>query len=378
MKVAFFTDTYLPQINGVSKTIARLRNYLFNRGIESIVLMPDTGITNNDETVHCFKSLQLPFYPELRLAIPWEREVEAILSKFQPDIIHLVTEFTMGYAGLRWAKKHNVLIISSYHTNFADYAAYYNYPFLSQILWNYLVWFHNQCSLNLCPSNDTLETLKTKGMKNLSLWGRGIDGRLFNPSKKSDELRKKYKVAHEDIMLLYVGRLAPEKDLNVLVDAFKIVKKEYSNVKLIIAGDGPSRQGIEALNIPDIILTGELNQEELAPLYASCDIFTFPSTSETYGNVVLEAMACGAPVVAPLCGGIKENLKNGFNGLSHKPHDAKDMAKAIIKLIDDEKLRSLIGIQARIHAESRTWDQVLSVVVEGYYSNINKPKTKLA
>lgn len=378
MRVAFFSDTYLPQINGVSKTIARLRNYLRSNGIESIVLIPETGIRNNDKEVYCFRSYRLPFYPELKLAIPTEKEVNIILSKFQPDIVHLVTEFTMGYSGLRWAQRNNIPIASSYHTNFADYAAYYNYPFLSHLFWYYLIWFHNQSHINFCPSHETLEILKSKGINNLLIWGRGVDGEFFNPFKRKPEFRKNFGINADEIALLYVGRIAPEKSIDILFDAFKIVKKIFSNIKLIIAGSGPSESFYKSLNIPDIIFTGELDQEKLSILYASSDIFTFPSTSETYGNVVLEAMSSGLPVVAPFCGGIKENLKDGFNGISYKSNSPEDMANAIIKLINNKNMRKIFSINARKHAETRIWNQTMSVVLKGYYNCINNTKVKLA
>lgn len=377
MKVALFTDTYLPQINGVSKTIHRLRNYLFNKNIDNILLMPELHLLNNEKEVYYFRSLQLPFYPDLRLALPIKKEVDPILNKYKPDVIHVVTEFSMGLSGLKWAKRHDVPIISSYHTNFAYYAKYYNYQFLSNLLWQYLVWFHNQCEINFCPSSDTLHLLSSKGINNLAIWGRGVDIKLFNPAKKNYDLRKYFNL-NDDILLLYVGRIAPEKDLNVLFDAFKIVKNMYHNIKLIIAGNGPLIQNLKELEIPGIIFTGELDQEKLAPLYASCDIFVFPSTTETYGNVILEAMASGLPVVAPYCGGIKENLENGVNGLSHNPHDSNDLAQKILELIYDKNKRYYMSIKAREHAKSMTWENVLSVVLEGYYNTITSSKIKFA
>ncbi len=171
-------------------------------------------------------------------------------------------------------------------------------------------------------------------------------------------------------MLLYAGRLAPEKNLDVLTNAYSQVKRYYPHTKLVIAGDGPLASKLMQEAPHGVIFTGKLSEEELAVYYASGDIFTFPSTSETYGNVVLEAMASGLPVVAPMCGGIGENLQPGINGLDFRPHNSQDMAKAIIKLIEDEELQRQMRQNARRHAEGRTWDHAFAPLLEGYYNSM--------
>lgn len=368
MRIAFFTDTYLPQVNGVTRTINRLRSFLAERRIDSIVLAPEDPRGISQEGLFVFKSIALPFYPELRLGIPWDFQVDNIMSKFRPDVVHLVTEYTIGLAGLKWAQKTQTPIVASYHTNFPEYLMYYNLPFLSEAAWHYLSWFHNQCRLNFCPSDVTKDVLVSRGFQNVEVWGRGVDTGLFSPSKKDMALRQKYCGGKDCLLLLYAGRLAPEKDLHVLVKAFEKIKRQFPDTKLVMVGEGPLAQKLKQESCRDVIFTGELGQKELAVHYASCDIFAFPSASETYGNAVLEAMASGIPVVAPLRGGVKENLYPGFNGLDFKPHDAAEMARAIMRLIKYGDVRRQMGQNARHHAESRTWGKAFAPLLEGYYA----------
>jgi glycosyltransferase involved in cell wall biosynthesis len=368
MRVAFFSDTYLPQVNGVTRTLRRLRTFLTGRGVDNIMLAPFDPRGVEDDTVYTFPSVPLPFYPEMRLGLPWESQVDKTLGEFKPDVVHLVTEYAMGVAGLKWAQKTHTPFVASFHTNIPQYLMYYNLPFLSEAAWHYLVWFHNQCRINFCPSQATRELLAARGMQNLHIWGRGVDSHLFHPFKRCPSLRHTYGVTEDACLLLYVGRIAPEKGLEVLTRAFALVNKEIPSARLVIVGDGPLAPKLKQQAQPNVIFAGELAAKELAVHYASGDVFAFPSTSETYGNVVLEAMASGLPVVAPLAGGVTENLVPSINGMSFTADDAVEMAAVLTELINDRGLRQALGHNARQHAEARTWDSAFAPVVDGYYS----------
>ncbi|MCG8499938.1 MAG: glycosyltransferase family 1 protein [Firmicutes bacterium] len=367
MKIAFFTDTFLPQINGVTKTLARLIKYLDKKGIEHLVFAPD----HHEEdfftyNVERFLSFKFFLYPECRLSIPNFFRIHKKLNAFRPELIHIATEFNMGLAGLQYGKTKEVPIVSSYHTNFSKYLQYYGLEFLENALWNYMQWFHNQCSINLCPSHETKKMLENKGVNHLGIWTRGIDCEEFKPEFRSQALRESLGAA-DKIVLLYVGRISIEKDLDILFDSFKnINQKYYDKVSLVITGDGPMLSKFKTEAPDNVIFTGYKQGRELAEIYASADIFMFPSTTETFGNVVMESMASGVPVVSVAVGGIKDNLLDGHNGLICKPRNVQDFTQAAMRLIEDRVLRVELGYQARQYALMRSWKNVFDKLISDY------------
>ena len=307
MKIAIFTDTYLPQINGVARTYQRLISYLTNQGIE-IKLFAPAGVTGNDsETGHNvtrFMSCDFLLYPECQISFPNNLKVQSILDNFKPDLIHIATPFPLGLTGLNYANSHAVPKVGVFHTNFPKYLEYYNVPWLKKIAWGFLRWFHRQMDRNYCPSADTIKLLSRHGIGNLDIWRRGVDQSLFNPGWRSLEFRRRHKLDDKTV-LLYVGRLAPEKDIDVLFKAFEVANRSCSELHLLVAGDGPMRQELQLRAPSNVTFLGYQSGEELSRVNASADIFVCPSVTETFGNVVLEAMASSVPVIAPLAGGIK-------------------------------------------------------------------------
>lgn len=365
MRVAIFTDTFLPQVNGVARTIGRLAVELTKRNIDYLILAPETGLSGQEYNVHFSPGLQFPFYPECRLAVPGLGDLSARLEEFSPDVVHLVTEFSMGLCGLKYAQSKGLPIVSSYHTNIPQYLSYYGFSFLSEAAWKYMRWFHNQCPVNFCPSEDSMKLLVKNGILNLDIWGRGVDTKLFNPARQ-DPAFKKHLGADGKTVLLYVGRLAAEKDLDILMSAFRQVNLSGRNAHLVITGSGPLEESLKHEANENITFTGYLSGEELAVAYASSDIFVFPSTTETFGNVVLEAMASGLPVVGAYSGGVRDNLIDNYNGLACRPRHAGDMANAIKKLIADTGLAKELSVQARRHALEKSWDSAMQKIIRGY------------
>ncbi len=368
LRIAFFTDACLTQVNGVSRTIERLLGFLDERGCKTVVFAPNdpSQPPHNQRSrrrTYLYQGIPLPFYAECRLGVPISPRFYEVFTGFKPDLVHIVTEYSMGLAGLHCAWRFGVPAVSSYHTDLSRYMAYYRLPFLTESVWRYLVWFHRQCRLNFYPSQSTGQVLAERGIPHLRYWGRGVDTALFHPGKRDDLLRRRL---GQGPLLLYVGRLAPEKNLDVLFTALTLVRGAYKDAKLVLAGDGPLGPAIRRQPPPGVISTGMLQGEELSRIYASCDLFAFPSTTETYGNVVLEAMAAGLPVVAPLSGGITENLRPGANGLDFPPHQPEGMAEAICRLLQNDSLRCQMSAEARRHAETRSWSNALSPVLEGY------------
>lgn len=381
MRIAYFTDTYLPQINGVSNTLKKLGDHLNDQNIKHMFFAPhyDKKLVYSDSSpVARFKSVSLPFYPDCRLSIPSYANLCRIADKFQPDIIHLTDPLGIGLAGLRYGWDRGIPIVSSFHTNFDVYLKYYKLEYLEGIVWGLFKWFHGFSKLNLCPSHDTWQVLESKGIENLRIWSRGIDLSTFNPNYRSLSVR--YHLNAEDkLIFLYVGRLAPEKDLDILMESIGIVNSTHADkIQFVFVGDGPYAQEMKEHSYNNVEFTGYLKGRELSTLYASSDVFVFPSSTETFGNVVLEAMASGLPVIAVNSGGVKENVINNYNGLMCPPRDAFCLAEAIIKLAEEKQFIESLTANAIAHVATKSWYSIFDQLVSDYRSVIEKSQTKLS
>lgn len=369
MRIAYFTDTFYPQINGVTNTLNRLETYLKNNAIQHMFFAPGYSEelkSRNRKNVRRFKSVSFPFYPECRLSIPLYKNISRLADKFKPDLIHLVTPLGIGLAGLRYARERGLPVVMSYHTNFDAYLKYYNLEFMESTIWNFFRWFHSFSNINFCPSKNTLETLKSNGIGNLKLWSRGIDTVAFSPEQRDTGLRQTLNSAGRT-MFLYVGRLAAEKDLDILVESIKSINSSYpGRAQFIIAGDGPYGEQMKKATIKNMIFTGYLKGRELSALYSSCDVFVFPSSTETFGNVVLEAMASGLPVITADSGGVKDSVVDGFNGLLCKPRSVESFSGAMSKFIGNNSLIADMGFNARQYTLTKSWDKIFGQLMTDY------------
>jgi glycosyltransferase involved in cell wall biosynthesis len=285
--------------------------------------------------------------------------IERALGAFRPDLVHIATEGPLGWATLRAAKRLKIPVVSSYHTNFPQYLQTYNASFLEPLCWKYLRWFHNNTLATFCPSVSTRELIEEQGFKNVDIWSRGVDNHRFHPGKRDHELRNSIGVGPDDIMLCYAGRLANEKNLEMLFDAWQELA-DHDNCHLLLIGDGPLRQKLEAKNAPRVIFAGYRYGEELAGMYASSDLFVFPSLSETFGNVVLEAMASGLPVVAYDVQGPKDIVRDRSTGALVSEITANALAGGMREVLKNNDFRRTLGRQARIYAEQQTWELIMS------------------
>lgn len=376
MRIAIFTDTYTPQVNGVANTVAKLASFLDQNNIPHLVFAPAGNNSNQPESPNVFSmpGFNFPLYPECKLAYPMYKTMSRRLNEFQPDIIHLVTPFTIGLCGLRLALKSGVTPVASFHTDFPRYLDYYGFGILQKLSWQFLRWFHNQCAANFCPSEETLKMLRVNGVRNVGIWGKGVDADLFNPQKYSNKARTMY-VPDNKFAFLYVGRLAQEKNIEVLFEAYNMINKSNPEAHLIITGDGPMYKKLIRGAPPGVTFTGYKSGEALAEIYASCDAFVFPSLTETYGLVILEAMASGLPVAAAYAGGIKENLIHNYNGLACLPGDAEDLAAKMKLMLNDRKLHTELARNARQFAEQKSWDSVFRKLISDYEQAIFCPKS---
>lgn len=366
MKVALFTDTYLPQINGVTNTLSNLIRYFETSGIDYKLFGPKYNTDLQDQNIERFHSIKFILYPENRLAFPNKFRINSILSEFQPDIIHIMTEFTMGLAGLNYGKSHGIPTISNYTTNFSQYTDYYKINFLKQPLWHYLKWFHTRNDITLCPSEVVRRLLNSQGIYNTEIFSRGIDFKSFHPMNRNNQLRERLGIS-DKIAFLFVGRVSCEKDLDILCRSYQEILRIYKErAAMVITGDGPYLEKCRQIFPDGTIFTGFRKGKELAQIYASCDIFVFPSSTETFGNVVLEAMASGIPVIGADAGGVGEIIEHGITGLKFAERNVGQLTKYMAELIDNPDLRGRLGTNGREYSMMRSWDKICDGLVDHY------------
>jgi glycosyltransferase involved in cell wall biosynthesis len=374
MKIAYFTDTYYPEINGVTNTLNNLIPYLRKTGNEYLVFAPDydKGHEEGEERVLRFKGLRPLVYPNSRLALPIYKTVRSAIIEFDPDVIHITSELGIGLSGLRAARELNIPIVMSYHTNFDSYLGYYGFNHMEKPYWGYMKWFHSFAEVNLCPSSDTLSTLEKIGFRNPDVWSRGIDLSLFSPANFSDEARVKLGGAGKTVFL-YVGRIAKEKGLDTLAEAISIINEKYGDeVVFTFTGDGPYLKELQEMNIPNAVFTGFLQKKELAEIYASSDIFVFPSGTETFGNVLLEAMSSGLPVICTDSGGVTDFTNHLENAYVCRYKNAENLARGMTEMRNNAELRREIRREALETAAMRSWDYIFDGLISQYERVLDK------
>lgn len=371
MRIAYFSETFLPNVDGVVNTLCRLLDHLQARGHDSILFAPAGGPDAYATTPVCgVPGLPLPWYPAIRLVPPWA-DVRSRLQAFRPDVIHLLNPFSLGLVGLRQARPLGVPIAASFHTDVPGYLARYGFSALERPAWAYLRWLHRHADLNLCPSRATLHQLQQHGFPRLKVWTRGVDPQVFSPEHRSMAVRQHLTGGRPQArLLLYVGRLAAEKRVELLLP----VLAALPGVRLALVGDGPARADLEGRFPPDrTVFTGWLRGTALAQVYAAADIFVFPSANETLGNVVLEAMASGLPVVAAGAGGPLDLVQDGVNGFLYPPEDQEASCRLVGRLVDDPAVAERLGRQAREYALTRSWPAVLDGLLEDYRHLLEGP-----
>lgn len=364
MRVAIFTETFLPKVDGIVVKVCRLLEHLQKRGHEAIVFAPSgSPAAYAGYKVYGFQALKVPFYPEMHISPPWIY-VDQKLKEFKPDIIHLVNPVSLGLAGLRAAKLYQVPVLASYHTDVPGFAEYWHLGFLSDSIYRYARWIHNRVDLNVCPSQFTRKQLIDHNFQRVEIWRGGVDINLFSPGKRSEEMRSRLSDGEPDRpLLLYIGRVSPEKR----IDRILPVLKAYPQARLAVVGDGPARVDLEKKFAgTDTVFTGYLKGEDLATAYASGDIFTFTGDKETFGNVVVEAMASGLPVIAPNSGGVTDLVREGYNGHLYDISQPESIVEAAQDLIENPDLVNVFGQRGRKLAEQRTWDITLDELMAHY------------
>lgn len=370
MKIAFFTDTFYPEINGVARTLKRFTDYLAAQGHAVKVFAPENPSEEYVPShIHRFKSASFFLYPECRIAFPNYFKIKGELEKFNPDLIHVATPFNLGMMGVYCAKKLNTPIVGSYHTDFDQYLQFYDLTLLSSLLWKYMNWFHRPLEKILVPSPETMHQLTEYGFNNLELWPRGVDCELFHPFYDKLAVRMRYSIRKEYI-LSYAGRLAPEKSAEVLLEIARNMPPEIAGkVHWLIVGDGPMKEKLEKEAPANMTFTGYLKGPQLAEVYSASDLFVFPSATETFGNVVLESLASGTPVVGANAGGVKSIIENGVTGRLCEPQNIQQFTDAVTTLLSSDSKRNQMGYEGRNYALTQKWGKIFDDVI-GHYQQV--------
>ncbi len=368
MRLTLVTETFAPQVNGVSRTLGQLVDHLERSGDAVQVVHPDYGKPKGGVDHHLVKAWPLPFYREVSVPLPPFGPVHRAIDAFRPDLIHVATEVTLGLSSLRLALRRKIPVVSSFHTNFDQYCDHYRLGWAKGTAWRYLRWFHNRTLETYVPSRATIADLEARGFERLVLWPRGVDGSLFRPDRPGrDRVRRALGFEPDDVVIGHVSRLAAEKNVGHLAEALKAVGEGRPNVRFLFVGDGPARADLEAKMGPNARFVGYKGGEDLADHYAAADLFAFASLTETFGNVVLEALASGLPVVAVRAGGVGEIVRSGETGILVEPIDPpSQMAGALLGLVDNPSLRREMAEAARAYALTQTWGAIMGRLRDRY------------
>ena len=366
-RALLFTDTF-SEVNGVAGTMRRLASAAAEGAYPgALVVAAHEDAGPGTVALPPDWSLPLPTYESLDLRFPLPTDVLACVERERPDLVHVATPGPVGFLGLAVARVLGIPVVGSYHTELGPYALHLTRDLLvAEAIEVYVDWFYSRCARVLAPTRGIAAALTARGMENVGVWGRGVDTGLFAPARRDDELRARLLGDGGRLLLLSVGRLSHEKRLSVLLDAFAHVTRARPDARLVLVGDGPARRELERTAPSGAVFAGEARGEELAAYYASSDVFCFPSTTDTFGQVILEASASGLPVVAAAAGGALELVLHGGTGLLVPPDDAGALAAALVELATAPGRRAALGAAGLAAARTRTWERAFSDLAAVY------------
>ncbi|HSM15597.1 MAG TPA: glycosyltransferase family 1 protein [Gemmatimonadales bacterium] len=356
-------------VSGVGVTLLRLTEALQARGHEVRVYtasydLPE-GSADRPE-VHRSPSLPFFLYRDVQWAFPRGRDLLNDAQAFRPDVVHVATEYAMGLAGLKVARKLDVPVVASAHTDYEKYASRYGMEWAVRAGWPYLRWFYDHAARVLCPSKLYEQHLHSRGVFHTGIWSRGINPAEFHPRFRSEAYRRAMGVGPTDALVTYIGRIAKEKNLDLLLEAWELLGMRREGAQLVLVGHGPLKEAIRQRNIPGVRVAGLKQGRELSEAYASADLFVFPSSTETFGNVLLEAMGSGLPSVVTAAGGVLEFAVHGRNAWLVAPDSSEAMLAGLDRLLHDSALRRQLSEGAIETARARSWDGIYEGLVDEY------------
>ena len=384
LRIAVVTETWPPEVNGVAVTLAKLVQGLCRRNHDVQLVRPkqvknEIPLQNLGFEEVLMRGMPIPRYPELKLGLPSKKNLVKAWTLRRPDVVHIATEGPLGWSAMQAAKVLKLPVTSDFRTNFHSYSQHYGVGWLRKPIVAYLRKFHNATACTMVPTQALKNELSQHGFLNLKVVARGVDTALFNPSRRSAELRSKWRADAQTVVLISVGRLALEKNLGQVMASYESLKSAGAKVKLVLVGDGPMRETI-AQRCPDAIFAGMLSHDALATYYASADLFLFPSLTETFGNVTVEALASGLPVLAFDCAAATDWVKQGVNGWLVSEAEPEAYVSTAMKVAMNPELLTQVAGTTRSQVSQLDWDQISEQVEDVLAKAIvgfDQPKSRL-
>ena len=374
LRIAVVTETWPPEVNGVAMTLAKLVQGLSHRNHDVQLIRPRQTKTDspmNDASLEevLMRGMPIPRYPELKLGLPSKKTLVKTWTLRRPDVVHIATEGPLGWSALQAAKVLKLPVTSDFRTNFQSYSKHYGVGWLRKPIVAYLRKFHNATACTMVPTRELMRTLSENGFANLKVVSRGVDTKLFNISKRDTSLRSSWGATDNTKVLISVGRMAPEKNLDQVLKTYEALKSTGQAFKLVMVGDGPLKEQFQK-RYPEIIFPGMLSQSNLAAYYASSDLFIFPSQTETFGNVTLEALASGIPVLAFDCAAARDWVQTGINGWLIAENNPEGFPAQAVTIFNSKDLLDQITQRTRQQVVHLDWDQIAEQVESVFWDAI--------
>jgi glycosyltransferase involved in cell wall biosynthesis len=374
LRIAVVTETWPPEVNGVAMTLAKLVQGLSHRNHDVQLIRPrqtktDSPMSDSSLEEVLMRGMPIPRYPELKLGLPSKKTLVKTWTLRRPDVVHIATEGPLGWSALQAAKVLKLPVTSDFRTNFQSYSKHYGVGWLRKPIVAYLRKFHNATACTMVPTRELMRTLSQNGFANLKVVSRGVDTKLFNISKRDTSLRSSWGATDDTKVLISVGRMAPEKNLDQVLKAYEALKVTGQAFKLVMVGDGPLKEQFQK-RYPEIIFPGMLSQSNLAAYYASSDLFIFPSQTETFGNVTLEALASGIPVLAFDCAAARDWVQTGVNGWLVAENNPEGFAAQAVAIFNSKDLLDQITESTRQQVVHLDWDQIAEQVESVFWDAI--------
>jgi len=363
MRIAMVTETYPPEVNGVARTVGLMVEGLLRRGHSIQLVRPRQNGHDLSAAGPLFdellqRGIPIPRYSQLRIGLPAAGALFEAWTQRLPDIVHIATEGPLGWSALRAARRLRIPVATDFHTNFDAYSRHYGFAWLARPVRAYLRAFHNRADCTLVPTGELCETLGSNGFERLRVVGRGVDPAVFSPERRSRALRATWGAGEDTPVALCVSRFAPEKNFPLVIRAYEAMRRARPDTKLVLVGDGPLAGELRQRNLGYVIAGRKVNGE-LSAHYASADVFLFPSTTETFGNVTLEAMASGLGIVAYRYAAARQHLEHEHSALLPPLHDEAAFLAAAERLASEPELVRCLGQAARSAAERVTWERIV-------------------
>ena len=374
LRIAVVTETWPPEVNGVAMTLAKLVQGLSHRNHDVQLIRPrqtktDSPMSDSSLEEVLMRGMPIPRYPELKLGLPSKKTLVKTWTLRRPDVVHIATEGPLGWSALQAAKVLKLPVTSDFRTNFQSYSKHYGVGWLRKPIVAYLRKFHNATACTMVPTREQMRTLSQNGFANLKVVSRGVDTKLFNISKRDTSLRSSWGATDDTKVLISVGRMAPEKNLDQVLKAYEALQVTGQAFKLVMVGDGPLKEQFQK-RYPEIIFPGMLSQSNLAAYYASSDLFIFPSQTETFGNVTLEALASGIPVLAFDCAAARDWVQTGVNGWLVAENNPEGFAAQAVAIFNSKDLLDQITQSTRQQVVHLDWDQIAEQVESVFWDAI--------